>query len=312
MKAIGVDIGGTFIKYGIVDDKGRIIEMDKIKVEKDYPNKTLSMLSNNIIKLIKKHSCKVSGIGVGIPGILEDDKILDITNLPKWKNLNVSKIISNKTKIKTYISNDANVAALGEAKFGLAKGTEHVIMLTLGTGVGGGLILNSKLYEGNKGQGAELGHMTLDINGLKCPCGRRGCVEMYCSATALTKQTKEEMKKNKKSLMWKLVNNNINKVDASTPFIAELKHDASAKKVIDKYIMYLGEAILDYCDIFHPEIIILGGGIAMQKKNLTDRVTKYLEKFHYGFKGATKVKIVTPTLGYNAGVIGAACLIFYK
>jgi len=312
MKAIGIDIGGTFIKYGLVDDKGKVIELDKMKVEKNYPDKTLSILSNNVLKLIKKHKCKVDGIGVGMPGILENGKILDITNLPKWKYLNISKIIYSKTKIKTHVCNDASVAALAEAKFGSAKGVKDVIMLTLGTGVGGGLILNSKLYEGNKGQGAELGHMTIDFNGLKCPCGRRGCVEMYCSATALTNQAKEEMKKNKKSLMWKLVNNNIDKVDASIPFIAELKHDTSAKKVIDKYIMYLGETILDYCDIFRPEIIILGGGVANQKKNLTDRVTKYLEKYYYGIKGAAKVKIVTPKLGYEAGVVGAASLILNK
>jgi len=312
MKAIGVDIGGTFIKYALVDSTGKVTGLDKIKVDKDNPDKTLSILSSNILKLIKKYKAKVNGIGVGIPGILENGKILDITNLPKWRLLNVSNIITKKTKIKTYVSNDANVAALGEAIFGSAKGVKDVIMLTLGTGVGGGLILNSKLYEGNKGQGAELGHMTIDVNGLKCPCGRRGCVEMYCSATALTNNAKEEMKKNKKSLMWKLVNNDINKVDASIPFIAEAKHDASAKKVIDKYIFYLGESILDYIDIFRPEIIILGGGVSKQKKNLTDKVVKYLEKYNYGIKGAAKVKITTPKLGYEAGVIGAASLIFNK
>lgn len=312
MYAIGVDIGGTFIKYALIDSKGEVKEVDKVKTEINNPNKTLTLLSQNILDLIKKHKVKVEGIGIGMPGILEDGKIIGISNLPKWLNLNVATIINKKTNIKTYISNDANVAALGEATFGSAKGVKNVVMLTLGTGVGGGLILNSKLYEGNKGQGAELGHMSIDYNGLKCGCGRKGCVEMYCSANALTKQTKEEMKKNKKSLMWKLVNNDINKVDASLPFLAEARKDSSAKKVINNYIFYLGETLINYCDIFRPEIIILAGGVAKQKKNLTDRVSKYLKDHNYGIKGSAKVDIVTPKLGYNSGVIGAASLVFNK
>ena len=156
-------------------------------------------------------------------------------------------------------------------------------MFTLGTGVGGGIIIDNKIYAGSDGFGAELGHHTLLVDGLKCTCGRKGCMEMYASATALMRQTKEEMEKNKKSEMWNFVEGDINKVDGRTAFECAKKGDKSAITVRDNYVKYLCEGILNMINIFRPEVIILGGGVSAQGKYLTDLVTEYCVKEHYGY-----------------------------
>jgi len=312
MIAIGVDIGGTFIKVGLVNEKGKVIDRGKIETIKDNPKTCLENVSKVILELIKKNKVKVSGVGIGMPGLLNNGTLIESSNLKPWLGTNIASVINKNTHIKVAISNDANVAALGEATFGAAKSANNVILLTLGTGIGGGIIINKKIYDGNKGQGAELGHVVISLDGEKCGCGRNGCLETFASARALIRQAIKEMELNKKSYMWKLVDNNLDNVDASTPFKAEKHSDKSAKKVIDNYVKYLSQGILNYCNIFRPEIVLLSGGVALQKANLTNKVNKYLKDHYYGLKGAEKVIVKTSTLGYDTGVIGAACLILLK
>ena len=207
------------------------------------------------------------------------------------------------------LTNDANAAALGEAKFGAGKSYETVIMLTLGTGVGGGIIINGKLYEGNQGKGGELGHVVVQVDGEQCSCGRKGCLEAYASATALIRETKKAMYGNKRSLMWQ-ISPEIELVGGKVVFEAAAKGDKSANEVLNNYIKYLGEGILNYCNIFRPNVVVLSGGIANAGAALFDPLNKYIEERFYGYKATPEVKVVPAELGYDSGKIGAAALFF--
>ena len=190
MIAIGIDVGGTSIKGAFINGKGEILDRFSMKVNKDASaSEEVGKLCDLINEGIKKNNFEVKGIGVGIPGILDMDEgvVIGSPNLPTWDGFEFGKFMSERTGLPVKINNDANVAALGEAKFGSGAKYQNSIMITLGTGVGGGIVLDGKLYDGNKHQGAELGHMVIVLNGRECGCGRKGCLETYASATGLTK-----------------------------------------------------------------------------------------------------------------------------
>lgn len=312
MFSIGIDIGGMSIKVGLVDEKGNIVGKNSKKTEKTAELCIKNMIEQ-INELLSKYGLtdsKLNGIGIGCPGAVSSEKGL-IEFLPNlgWKNINIKKELQKKFNTKIEISNDANVATLAEAVYGVARNYDSFIMLTLGTGVGGGIVIDKKLYEGIESKGAELGHTTLVLNGKKCSCGRNGCVEQYVSATALIEQTKEEMLKNKDSMMWNFVCGEIEKVDGKTAFDCAKKGDKSAVKVRDNYVMYLSESILNFLNIFRPQAIVLGGGISAQGKYLTDLITDYIEKFNYGYMFSPKTKILTAKFGNDSGIIGAVALL---
>ena len=217
--------------------------------------------------------------------------------------------MKEKLDTKIIISNDANVAALGEVIYGCAKGYKTCVMFTLGTGVGGGIIIDGKLFEGNESKGAELGHTTLILDGEPCGCGRRGCIEAYVSATALINQTKKAMNSDKNSKMWDFVGEDIENVDGRTAFESAKLGDKTACDVRDTYVKYLAESMMSMFNIFRPEAFILGGGVSAQGDYLIDRVKEYCEKFDYGYKAAPIPEILVATLGNDAGIIGAAALV---
>lgn len=314
MFAIGIDIGGTSIKGAIVDDTGKVLTRFAMDVNKDASgevevNRFCDVMTKSINDFDK--SIKLEGIGIGMPGILDMDKgaIVTSPNLPKWNGLHISKLISNRMGLPVYINNDANVATLGEARFGSGKEYKNLIMLTLGTGVGGGIIIDNKLYDGHKHMGAELGHMVIRVNGEKCGCGRRGCFEAYASATGLIKMTKKEMEKHPESLMHEVASEN-GKVNAKVVFEASRRGDKAASRVMKRYVRYLGEGILNYCNIFRPEVVLLSGGVANEGDYLLDQVRRFLKKHNYGMNGSPKVELKVASLGYDSGKIGAACLVF--
>lgn len=311
MYKIGIDIGGMSIKVGLVKS-GKIIEQNRVKTAK-----TAKECIDNIVKQINEllnHNNlsikNLKGIGVGCPGAVsrETGMVEFLPNLG-WEKIPLVKELKKYYDVNIEISNDANVAALAETIYGCAKDFNTSVMFTLGTGVGGGIVINNKLFEGGWSRGAELGHATLFLDGKECTCGRRGCIECYTSATALIQQTKDAMMKDKASLMWQFVGGDIEMVDGRTAFECEKQGDKTAKKVVDTYVMYLGESILNMLNIFRPEAFILGGGISAQGKNLTDKLEEYCEKFDYGYKAAPRTKILIATLGNDAGIIGAAALI---
>lgn len=313
MFAIGIDIGGMSVKAGLVSERGEILSKNRRETA-DSAELLVKNAAEQINEILneKKLSVKdINGIGIGSPGIIDSvhGVVKAACNLP-FSEFDIVSEMKKYFDVPVKVSNDANVAALGETIFGCAKDYNNSVMFTLGTGVGGGVVIDNKLYEGGSSMGCELGHVTLVAGGLPCNCGRKGCIESYCSATALIRQTKEEMLNNKKSSMWDFVNNDIDKVDGRTAFECSKAGDASANTVVNNYVMYLSDAIMSMLNIFRPEAVILGGGVSAQKQYLTDKIKVYCKKYKYGYEGTPAPEILTATLGNDAGIIGAAALIY--
>ena len=313
MIAIGIDIGGMSIKGAAVDSNGRVYEKFSMPFIKGEPGEeTIRKLAETVKEYIAANGLenKIAGIGLGSPGTLDiKNGVVNYANNLGWENLHVADIFHEILPYPVRLTNDANAASLGEAKFGAGKSYENIIMLTLGTGVGGGIIINGKLYEGNEGKGAELGHSVIVVDGEQCTCGRKGCLETYASATALIRETKKAMHANRRSLMWKICPD-IDLVGGKVPFEAAKQGDKVAIDVLDNYIKYLGEGILNFCNIFRPNVVVLSGGIANAGDYLFDRVNKYIADRNYGYKMTPEVKVVPAELGYDSGKIGAAALFF--
>jgi len=310
---IGVDIGGTNLKVGFISPEGSVIHKFSFPFIKSEKQKdTIKRLGLEILKELKSQGIStqnVVGIGVGSPGSIDNrDGVCCYNGNLGWRNLPIAALLKETTGFSTRVSNDANVAMLAEAKFGAAKNTQTAVLLTLGTGVGGGLYLNGRLFEGSEGKGAELGHMIVEKDGYPCTCGLHGCLESYASVTGLIRMTKDAMNADKKSWMWDYVGGDIDKVDGKTAFETSKKGDASALRVVDDYENYLTIGIINYCNIFRPEAILIGGGLSNQKEYLTDALNAKLKAAHYGFEGTPEVKIMVTNLGNDAGILGAAAL----
>ena len=313
MIAIGIDIGGTSIKGAAVDSNGRVYETFSMPFVKGEPGEiTVKKLASIVKEYIASFDLekKIVGIGIGCPGTLDiKNGVVNYSNNLGWNNLPLVDIMNEQLPYPIRLTNDANAASLGEAKFGAGKSYETIIMLTLGTGVGGGIIIDGKLFEGNEGKGGELGHTVIVVDGEQCTCGRKGCLEAYASATALIRDAKKAMRSNKRSLMWK-ISPDIDLVGGKVPFEAAKQGDPTAIAVIDNYVKYLGEGILNFCNTFRPNVIVLSGGLANAGAFLFDKVNKYVEERYYGYKSTPAVKIVPAELGYDSGKIGAAALFF--
>ena len=312
---LGIDVGGMSLKgAGILAD-GSIVYKESISTNNETGNdlfvRILNELTHNLVNKLNDEY-EIKGLGIGIPGICNVEKlIVEYAPNLKLEKVDIKKALSWFNK-SIYISNDANVACLGESMFGASKEYKSSILLTLGTGVGGGVIINGKLFEGNEGKGTELGHMTIKTDGVVCGCGRKGCFEAYASASALLRITKRVMNDYKDSLMWKVCDNDINKVNGLTSFECAKKGDKAANLVIDEYVSNLGEGILNYCNIFRPEAIILGGGISNQGDYLINKLKKYCSDRNYGFKNSPVVELKCAVLKNDAGVIGAASLVMER
>lgn len=316
MLAIGIDVGGTSIKGAAVDSYGKVYEVFSMITKKEEPGEKVVIELCNLIKKYlseQKFEEPILGVGVGIPGVINTDEgiVSYSANLPLWENLHVKDIMEKELGLPVRITNDANAAAFGEAKFGAGKDYPTTVMLTLGTGVGGGVVLNGELFEGNQGKGTELGHITLVLNGRDCGCGRKGCFEQYASATGLIADATSSMRKHPDSLM-NVVAKELGCVDARVPFIAEKRGDRFAHEVVENYIIYLGEGLLNYCNIFRPNMIILSGGVANEGEAFLARLNQYLLDHDFGYKRTPNVLLAIAKLGYNSGKIGAAALFFGK
>lgn len=309
MKNLGIDIGGTSIKGGLVDQKGEITNLFSLPIDKKLNQEDqIAALISKIKESYKEDD--FSGIGLGIPGTInpEEGLVLFSNNLD-WHELAIGdmfkKAFPNK---KITMDNDANVAALGEVKFGVAKNEKNVVLITLGTGVGSGIIIDGKVYEGENGRGAEIGHSLLVMDGIKCTCGRKGCLEMYASASALIRQADEACKSHPNSRLAKAKLNG--ELDGKTIFEIAQKGCKTAQKVVNNYVKFLSEGLINICNVFRPSTIVLSGGIANQGSYLIDKIESYLDENNYGFPPKAKVNIRCSMLGYNSGIIGAASLLF--
>ena len=309
---IGIDLGGTFIKAGVVDEKCNIIAKASIPSEIDGNDKALAERMVRCAEIALREANltidSIESVGVGTPGAVDvkNGVVLYSCNL-QFENTPLSKYIKDIIHKSVYIENDANVAAYGEAIAGAAKGIDNVIMVTLGTGVGGGIIVDGKIYSGFNGIAGELGHMVIEHNGRECGCGRKGCMEAYSSATALIKITKEAMKKNTHSKLWNIAET-LDEVNGKTPFDAVRMGDEVATKVIDEYISYLGCGLANFINIFQPEVLLIGGGICKEEEILLTPLRKILKEQTYGVDNALATELKAAKLGNDAGTIGAAML----
>ena len=308
---IGIDLGGTFIKGGIVDDAGSIIFQTKVPTESDKGafgvTKNIAKLCQILLKNCNLTTNDIVGVGMGVPGMIDSQKgeVVYSNNL-NWEHFSIAEELQKIISLPVKIANDANVAALGETKFGCAKNYKNTVMLTLGTGVGGGAIVDGRMLEGNRSAGAEFGHSVIVAGGEQCTCGRKGCLEAYASATALIRDTKRAMLSDKQSKMWEI--QYIEKVTGKTAFdYAEC--DATAKKVVDNYIEKLGVGITNFANVFRPEAIILGGGVCAQGDNLVKPLQEYLNKELFAGSKGPQVEILIATLENSAGILGAAALL---
>ena len=260
-------------------------------------------------------STDIVGIGIGTPGLVDLDRgiVYEAPNIPGWDNVPLAKIYREKFGVPVFLENDANSAALGEWWTGAGKGTKHMLCFTLGTGIGGGIIIDGKVYHGAEGYAAELGHISLSFDGPKCGCGNTGCMEAYASAKGITERTRALLKdkKNRKSLIYKLINGNSGKITPAVITQAARKKDSLAVKIWKDTGYYLGSGIASYANIFNPEIIVLTGGMTGAGKLLFKSMWETVHR--RAFKGAVKnLKIVKGNLPDDAGAVGAAKTAFQR
>ncbi len=311
MYYIGIDLGGTNIAIGIVTEDGKIVDKKSFPTNAGRPCAEMAReMAETILSLVKENNIsldEIKSIGVGSPGsINKNEGVIIYSNNLHFENEPLRAEIQKYIDKPVYIDNDANCAAWAEVMAGAAKGVSDAIMITLGTGVGGGIIVNGRLYSGFNFCGGELGHTVLVKDGEPCTCGRKGCWETYSSATALIRMTKTEAEKNKDSKMWKHLKEG--KFNGRTAFNAMREGDESAKKVVDEYISYLSCGIANMINIFQPEVFVIGGGVSNEGEPLLAPLRELVPQQTYGGGRIPTTKIVKATMGNDAGIVGAALL----
>ena len=318
MYILGIDLGGTNIAIGLCDENLNMIDKGSVPTLADrngeFIIKDMAALAKKLIDRNNLTLKDIEYVGIAAPGSIDPDKgIVEYSNNLPFENFPIAELFKKYLPVeKVIIANDANAAALGEALNGAAKGTTHSVMITLGTGVGGGVIIDGKIFAGGVNfAGAELGHTVIQFEGRQCSCGRRGCWEAYSSATALTAMTREKMEELKlkgiPSALFEEAQRE-GKVSARTAFNAMRRGDKYGQQLVDNYIAYLGVGITNMINIFQPEILCIGGGVCNEKEYLTKPLIELIDRCQYTRNAAKRTKIVIATLGNDAGIIGAAGL----
>ncbi|MBU0951995.1 MAG: ROK family glucokinase [Elusimicrobia bacterium] len=309
---IGVDLGGTTTSVALFKNNIGLIKQNVLPTEADKGiDYILTKISLALIKLIEEYRIKkhnILGVGFGSPGPLniKNGIVFNCPNLKGWKNVPLKKLMESKTGLPVFIENDANAAALGEWRKGSGQGVRNMLFVTLGTGIGGGLIINNQLYSGKDDAGGEIGHMTLFPDGIKCNCGNFGCIEMYASATGIVRRTKEALKSGKKSIL-SVFGNNFTSKDV---YCAALKKDKLAFEIMADTGKYLGIIFSSIASLLDLDMIVVGGNVSNAGETLLRPIRKEVQaRVMYP---ANKVKIIKARLGANAGVIGAACTVLEK
>lgn len=318
MYYIGVDLGGTNIAAGIVNSEFQIVKKGSVPTNvagrtAEEIIKDMGALCDSLVKDAGLNFDDIEYVGIASPGAIDPVRgVVNYANNLPFSRFPIADTLKKFIPVKkVLVENDANAAAKGEAVAGAAKGVGDVVMITLGTGVGGGIIIDHKVYSGFNYAGAELGHIVIEYNGRQCSCGRKGCWEAYSSATGLINMTKEKLAeceaKGIPTLMTDFVKEE-GKVSGKTAFAAMKKGDAPAKEVVDMYIGYLGCGLSNIINIFQPEILVIGGGICNEKHYLTDPLEKIIKEETYGNEAIKPTTLKIAELGNDAGIIGAAVL----
>lgn len=315
MYKIGIDLGGTNIVAGVVDNKYNIIAKAECKTAVPRPEAEVCDSMAAVVKeAMKKAKIKideVAHIGIGVPGAVNPEtRVIETSPNLFFQNWEIAAMMEERLHKYVKVENDANAAALGEFLAGSAKGSKNAVAITLGTGVGGGIIIDGKIYSGSNFAGAELGHMVIVKDGNQCGCGRKGCWEAYASATALINMTKEAIKNEKPefSYMLNAVGDDLDKVNGKTAFDAMRDGDATGTEVVNKYIGYLATGLINVINIFQPDVLCIGGGISKEGETLLGPLRAIIEQERFTKHNDKQTLVCAASLGNDAGIIGAAML----
>lgn len=312
--AIGVDLGGTYIKVGVVSDDGKIAVKTAIETGAEKgPKHVISQIKKGIEKVYSKKDFHIKGIGIGSPGVVSPKKgtVENPPNLPGWVKVNLGEILKKEFDIDVFVENDANVAAIGELIFGAGKKLDSFIMVTLGTGVGGGIIYNKKLFRGQYGAAGEIGHTTIDHNGRQCNCGSVGCIEAYVGNNYLISIVKEELVNHPDSKIYSILDNNLEQLSPKVISEAMEAGDKYAASVVERMGENLGHSFASASNLLDISTIILGGGVSGFGQPLFDAIEKAM-KARVLKPLESRVKIIPAKLQNEAGIKGASALVFYK
>ena len=314
MYTIGIDLGGTNIVASVVNDEYKIIATSKTPTNSPRSAEEIfddiADVCEEAVKTAGLTMDDIDSVGMGTPGTVNEDGVIEFANNLAFNNVPARTMLAkrlNKSEEKVFIENDANCAALGEAKAGVGNGAKDFVAVTLGTGVGSGVIIDGKIVNGVNYAGGECGHMVIVVDGEQCSCGRKGCWEAYASATALIRQTKKAMEEYPDSLMHKLAKEE-GKVSGRTAFDAMRLGDIAGIKVVDNYIKYVACGLINIVNALQPEIICIGGGICNEGETLMKPLRRFVQAERYSIHSKIQTKIVKAELGNDAGVIGAALL----
>lgn len=313
----GIDLGGTNVYMLIIDTVGKIYAERHFPTEAEKgPNEVILNMVSNFNDLLKKSKISKKDlwrIGIGSPGPLDSKKgiILGAVNLPGWKFIKLKQRFEELTGVKTGVDNDANCAIYGEKWLGAGKNAKNIVGLTLGTGIGGGIIIDGKLYRGVNYNAGEIGHMSIVPDGILCNCGAKGCFEKYASATAIANFAKEKIKQGRKSLITEIVKGDLNKVTSKVVYEALLNNDKLAKEVWDDFIKYLSFGVANILNVFNPEVVIIAGGVINAGDKLFIPLREAVKKQAFEIVYSI-AKILPAKLGERAGAIGAAGLVLFE
>ncbi|MCX6174218.1 MAG: ROK family protein [Ignavibacteriales bacterium] len=312
--AVGVDLGGTSIKIGLVDSKGKIFK--KVSLDScasNGPKAVIEQIVKGIRLITNKKNDKILGIGIGAPGAVKLKKgtVENPPNFPNWGKVHLGNAIKEKFDCDIYVENDANAAAIGEMIYGAGEKFENFIMITLGTGVGGGIIINKKIYRGETGGAGEIGHVTIDYKGPQCKCGSFGCIESYIGNNYLIDRVKKQLQSRKDSLLIRLTNNDLNLLTPQLIHQAAEDGDDFARSIIVDCGLKLGYVLASIVNVLDISTIVIGGGVAGFGKLLFDTITYSIKE--RVIKPSKEQIVVKPAkLKNNAGIKGASALVFYK
>ena len=307
---IGIDLGGMSIKAGLVNDNYEIIYKDSVVTDVEHGGEKIVADIIGLIRSVldQNPGCSVDGIGIGVPGHVDKEQMVKGCNNIPLNDVDLRTEIKAATGIETAVDNDANVAALGEVLAGAAKKYHNAVMITIGTGIGSGIIINDQILRGCNGAAGELGHDVIVKDGIPCNCGRNGCYEKYASATALIEYTKEAMMREPDSLMWSLCGGDIDAVNGKTSFDAWRQNDPAGIAVVNRFISYLAVGIVNVVNIFQPDAVIIGGGISKEGNTLIKLIEEVLVRERYSQSGIQS-ELLIAELGNDAGIIGASQLV---
>lgn len=313
MYYLGVDLGGTMIKTGVVDEQFNIIGKSSAPTAMPRPANELvddiAMAAKEAVANAGLNMDDIAAVGVGTPGSVNPvTGIVGFAGNLLLSNYPMAEELEARLGKKVTLANDANAAAYGEVLAGSARGAKNAICITLGTGIGGGIIIDGKVYTGSNHAAGELGHMVIIKDGIECNCGRKGCWEKYASTSALVRMTKEAMEADKNSAMWEKAGGTLDAVNGLTSYAAMRDGDETATKLVDEYVSNIACGLINLINAFQPEIVCIGGAISKEGETLLAPLRELVSKESFTVIGEQQTRIVACTLGNDAGLIGAAML----